>query len=131
MGHEVGVQKTMVWKHEGDCTVRRAQTSPFSRADLGHWGAIIIGEDAHFGLGRTFLSKTYPVTWQKKITPRLDFSPVRTGMVIQLHGNVSRNSQEDLFYRVVAIDDEAVEVLELTGTEVLREMRSGGQEGSL
>ncbi len=114
----------MTWAHESDCKVRRAQTSPFSRADLGHWGAIITGEDATYGLARTFLPKTYQVVWQKRATARLDFTPVRAGMLLQLHGSISRSSEEDRFYRVISIDDAGVTVETLSVQEVLTIVRT-------
>lgn len=114
----------MIWPHETDCKARRAQSAPFSRADLGWWGAIITGTDATFGLARTFLDRTYPVAWQKRATPRLDFAPVEAGMLIQLHGHESRNSQQDRFYRVVAIDAESVELREVEAGDVLTAMRA-------
>lgn len=112
------------WKHESDCRVRRAQTLPFSRVDLGGWGAIITGEDAKFGLARTFLPKTYQIGWSKRATPRVDFSGVQAGHLLQLHGNVSRSSQEDRFYRVIAIDDGAVLLQALTAAQILAIVRS-------
>ena len=119
----VPAPRTITWKHETGCKARRAQSAPFTRAALGWWGAIITGEDATFGMARTFLDRTYPVAWQKKTVPCLDFAPVRAGMLLQLHGYESRNSQEDRFYRVVAIDDAGVELLPLDAGEALAAVR--------
>lgn len=111
------------WNHEGDCRVRRAQSSPFCRADLGHWGAVITGEDTTYGFARTFLAKTYQIGWSKRSTPRLDFSTVQAGDLLQLHGYISRSSQEDRFYRVIAIDDRAVLLEPLTVSLLLAIVR--------
>ena len=111
------------WNHLADRRVRRAQTAPFSRTDLGCWMAVVTGLDAKYGLARTFLPKAVPVAWQKRPEPAFDCSALGPDQFIQMHGYVSRSSQEDRFFRVVANDDTQITLIEMTVSELLTHFR--------
>ena len=115
--------KHLHWNHETDRRVRRAQTAPFSGTDLGCWMAVVTGLDAKYGLARTFLPKSSPVAWQKRPEPAFDCSNLVAGDFLQMHGYVSRSSQEDRFFRVVANDDTQITLIEMTVSELLTHFR--------
>lgn len=123
-GNAAQTAKHLHRSHETDRRVRRAQTAPFSRTDLGCWMAVVSGLDAKYGLARTFLPKAFPVAWQKRPEPAFDCTNLAAGQIIQMHGYVSRSTQEDKFYRVVANDDERLTLTEMTVSEVLTQFRT-------
>lgn len=116
--------KHLHWNHETTRRVRRAQTAPFSRTDLGCWMAVVTGLDAKFGLARTFLNKAYPVAYEKRPEPAFDCTNLVAGDFIQMHGYVSRSTQEDRFFRVVANDDTMITLIEMTVSELLAHFRA-------
>ena len=110
---------TIIWPHETDRKVRRAQRLPQCRSDLGGYMALVSGLDERYGLTREFLPKTYPLVYRKDASQAFDVSRLGAGMILECSGWISRSTREVLLYRVIGADDHELELQQLTTKDVI------------
>jgi hypothetical protein len=102
-----------------DRRVQRAVASPIRRSDLSYWAAVVTppapGERS---LTHAFLPKAWPAVYEKRPQAALDFSSVVPGDIIRHKGAGSRSRDEDEYWLIVSITDDAVTYRLLTNQEV-------------